>query len=235
LINTKLNCNNHRSKFRTTISSSPKPFFLFRGEARRFDKPGISTLERKKIITKLREINYYKKCFESLFPDTKPFDSDLNLRFIAFIQHNGFKTRLIDVTDSQYIALYFACNCYPDEDGFIYKFFGYDLSSLTNDLDQADIDSLFFNGDFPPHSYKWRQNPRPFLFYRDTNLFNIRARRQHGWFVFETEKYKGDRHFNKSQVRIEAMDKKEILFELKKLGIDDQFIWADLSLIAKTF
>lgn len=165
-----------------------------------------------------------------------PFQSDLNLRFIAFLQHYEFRTRLIDTTHSPYIALYFACNDlkHIEEDGYVYKFFGLDVLSLASDIDHADVDSLFYNPAFPPEDHPLLYEPLPFLFYREINLYNIRARRQFGWFVFETEQYEANRTYNQKSIEIKASDKQQILSELRShYNISNDYISADLSIIPK--
>ncbi len=213
----------------------PQRFCLFRGESIKWDYPATSTLSRDGINDHDKEIAHYKKRFSEIFPMSTPFKSDLNLRFIAFLQHHAFKTRLIDATHSPNIALYFACNNskHPEhlrEDGYIYKFFGLDIQTIAYDTDQADIDSLFYNPNFPPANHPLLSEPNPFLFYRDTNLYNIKARRQDGWFIIETTNYQADRKNNQSYVKIGAGDKHKILAELKATYcIDDDYIKADLS------
>lgn len=56
-------------------------------------------------------------------------------------QHYGGHTRLLDVTTSQEVALFFACESNFDEDGYIYIFFGSTMlcmwAPITNSLDSA--------------------------------------------------------------------------------------------------
>jgi hypothetical protein len=211
----------------------PAPFYLLRGESQKFDFPITSRWSRKNISDEQEEMNYYERCFKEIYRAT-PFKSDLNLRFLAFLQHHDFKTRLIDTTSKLDTALYFALKDDPTETGYIYKMFGYDILALANNLDQGDIGSILFDPNFPPSDHPiTRQHPRPYLFYRDTNYYNINAVRQDGWFIIETKQYKAHQ-YTKTVYPVTPDDKAEILQDFKKTKIDDTFYFPDLKQIAKT-
>ena len=46
---------------------------------------------------------------------------------LTYMQHYNCPTRLLDITSNPLVALYFACNTYPDQDGAVYMF------SFSND------------------------------------------------------------------------------------------------------
>lgn len=213
----------------------PQPFYLFRGESIKWDKPVSSSWSREKNPTERREKKYYLRCFKKLFPQSKPFSSDLNLKFIAFLQHYGFKTRLIDVTSSIKAALFFATedDKYKNEIGYVYKLLGYNIDSLADNLDQADIESVFFNHSFPPsHHPIAKALIRPYIFYRDNNLFNLNAQRQNGWFVFQTKDYQAH-DYNNYSYEITPNEKQKIKDELIKSGYDKNFYFPNIREISK--
>lgn len=213
----------------------PQPFYLFRGESKEWDMPVSSSWGREKNPTERREKNYYLRCFKKLFPQSKPFSSDLNLRFIAFLQHYGFKTRLIDVTSSIEAALFFATedDKYKNENGYVYKLLGYNIDSFSDNLDQADIESVFFNPNFPPSDHPIAKNPiRPYIFYRDNNLFNLNVQRQNGWFVLQTKDYQAHKYSNYSY-EITPDEKHKIKDELIKSEYDKNFYFPNIREISK--
>lgn len=40
--------------------------------------------------------------------------------FLAYSQHHGLPTELLDITTNPMVALYFACESNPDDDGYLY-------------------------------------------------------------------------------------------------------------------
>lgn len=210
----------------------PPPFYLFRGESRKWDFPMSNRWSRRNIADESKERKYYEQCFIKLYGYNKPFNSDLNLRFVAFLQHYGFDTRLIDVASKPDTALYFAINEHPNEDGFVHKILGYDILAVANNLDQADIDSVFFNQDFPPTNHAiTKQYPRTHLFYRDTNSYNFNAIRQEAWFIFQTKNYKGH-PFSIKAYPVTPEDKHELMIEFKNQNLDHNFYFPDIKQIA---
>lgn len=210
----------------------PSPFYLLRGESRKWNVPLSSRLSRRNRTDENKEKKYYEQAFVTLYAYSKPFNSDLNLRFIAFLQHHSFDTRLIDVTSRTDTALFFAINDHPTEIGFVYKILGYDILAIANNLDQADIDSVFFNQDFPPTNHAiTKQYPRAHLFYRDTNYYNFNAIRQDAWFIFQTKSYRGDL-FTVKAYPVTPEDKHELMIEFKNQNLDHNFYFPDIKQIA---
>lgn len=65
-------------------------------------------------------------------------DSDSRESFIAYSQHHGLPTKLLDITENPIVALYFACENNMDSDGIIYV--------ISNDLNISDpLTSKIYN------------------------------------------------------------------------------------------
>ncbi len=65
-----------------------------------------------------------------------------NKHFLAFCQHYGLPTNLLDFTHSPLISLYFACASNPEENGYVYFIKNDRLISLNDHLDL--INTVFF-------------------------------------------------------------------------------------------
>ncbi|GEM_PF-4496157 len=212
----------------------PPSFFLLRGESRKWDHPVTSKWSRRNISDEDEEREYYKRCFKGLYPEDNPFHSDINLRFVAYLQHHGFDTRLIDMTSKLDTALFFAVKEHPDEIGYIYKVYGYDILGLANDIDYADIESIFFSPNFPPVTHAiTKVNPKPYLFYCDTNRYNLNAWRQKGWFIFQTKYYQGHA-YNMRAYEVTPDEKKAINEEFEQNKVDSAFYFPNMNEIVKS-
>ncbi len=74
------------------------------------------------------------------------FRSDLQpIELLALLQHHGIPTRLLDVTESALVALYFACCSKPNEDGEVFAFKDNELDVTNYPVINAIADSYRFS------------------------------------------------------------------------------------------
>lgn len=83
-----------------------------------------------------RIVEFVEEAFPDVFREIEnPLDK------LAFLQHHGAPTRLLDVTASSLVALYFAVENCPDEDGEVLVFAPVDRESERYPMDMAIADS----------------------------------------------------------------------------------------------
>lgn len=200
--------------------------------------------------------------FPLLFPD-----SDYPMILLAKLQHYGIPTRLLDVTHNAFVALYFACNDRPDEDGEVFAFSAdmfsaYDTTPnviadtyrLTGNS-YTPIDNYYYRAMKQPYSARilhpgWEDNMSTGIRYLVSEIQkpifvevgNVCERQTHqkGLFllfpnkVHESKMLEGELvTFDKNdksivkRIIIPKESKKEILQQLSRFGITEEFLFAD--------
>lgn len=122
-------------EFMKLFSSGTYANFVFRGEPTNFHETLSSALRDVEYPFIQMKNDYKREVYHRLGTDEKR-------DFLAFAQHHGLPTNLIDFTRSPLVALYFACQPAPTDDekldphrGFVYL--------LPNDLiDITDLRKL---------------------------------------------------------------------------------------------
>ncbi len=83
-----------------------------------------------------RIVEYVEENFPNILKETStPIDR------LAFLQHHGAPTRLLDITASSLVALYFAAASHPDDDGEVIAFAPFDRETERYPMDMAIADS----------------------------------------------------------------------------------------------
>ena len=109
----------------------------FRGEARYHKNPCLPIIARNPsrghdIHYELAEIQRFKETRAKTLTLDPMSNEDITWWMLA--QHyTGFETRLLDITRNPQIALFFACEKHPNEDGYVYVFHSTNKTSI--DLD----------------------------------------------------------------------------------------------------
>ncbi|SDP16860.1 FRG domain-containing protein [Streptococcus equinus] len=151
------------------ISSSSESFF-FRGESEKYKTPLLASGYRKnKFPELLKEAKkeYFREVGYSL-------DSDSRENFIAYCQHHGLPTELIDVTENPLVALYFACESNRDSDGIVYviKNDTHISDPLTSKLFDKEVDIISIKEEFDIASLSFQQSGGSYIKFQNTQFYN---------------------------------------------------------------
>lgn len=106
----------------------------FRGEARYHNNPCLPIIARNYTEAKdknyeIEEINRFKESLKAHNLESRLEKNDITFWMLAQ-HHVGYETRLLDITRNSLVALYFACQKHPNEDGYVYVFHSMDKTSI---------------------------------------------------------------------------------------------------------
>lgn len=221
------------SEFRSFLppdeAGQPRP--LYRGQAnaawrvdcsavRRFDaSPGpdiVADIVGHTLVGYLADLLNDASRYVGSTPELRAGCSDLDV--LAQLQHHGAATGLIDFTRNPLVALWFACNQCPDEDGAVYLL----NRSDTQDADEAEVRRRgVLDYFYRSRSVDWQDRPHVW-----TPVETGRSANQESVFVFGVPFI---RPFRLKKAVVSRDAKEAILKELRDgHGITEEKLFDDL-------
>lgn len=142
---------NSLSEYISEIEKFPSSNFLFRGEPKEYRERIASALRHYKGTFNDTKEYPFNIMLDDFYREVTPILSNVeHENFIAFAQHHGIPTPLIDVTESPLVGLYFACQSPTEENGYVYLF-GKNYIDITKIIQKYPnrnvIEELFINND----------------------------------------------------------------------------------------
>ncbi|MDR0904447.1 MAG: FRG domain-containing protein [Ruminococcus sp.] len=129
-------------QFIEAIENNPRidDYACFRGEAKDFGKKRLTASGLRSMTTSRNVIlcqDFYSEVHSKLTQNEKE-------NFLAFCQHHGLPTNLLDITSNPLIALFFACygNDYIINDSYVYGFYGY-MTNVTESIKKISFKNIF--------------------------------------------------------------------------------------------
>lgn len=125
---------NNLSEYINLLQNYPSSECIFRGENDKYDKRQASAFRKSGcFMYSIKE--YYSLIGHRLSEIEKQ-------NFLAFAQHHGLPTNLLDVTSNPLNALFFACN-ESKENGYVYIFSNWFLVDITEIIEEFPRQSVF--------------------------------------------------------------------------------------------
>lgn len=189
----------------------------------------------------LNEELYIKECIRQ-YPEE--FANMKKIDMLIKMQHYGVPTRLLDLTKNPLVALYFACDSEPGEDGIVYGIGG-PVARSSDQLINIIIEAVFFaksHGGMHTSNYSLKMEGEiishdcvkdvitceyPIVF--EAALSNARIKNQNGYFAIYRGETKQREVKYKYKIIIEKEYKEQIMQQLSMIGVDSKFIFPELS------
>lgn len=148
---------NSLSEYINEIEKFPSYKYFYRGESKKYSNRNASGLRYYKGSFEDTKEYPFRKMLDDFYREILPVVSTLeHENFIAFAQHHGIPTQLIDITKSPLVALYFACqntteeNKKENKNGYVYLFKDnyIDITKIVQKYPNKNIlEELFINND----------------------------------------------------------------------------------------
>lgn len=113
----------------------------FRGESKKYNRI-IASCYRKNLID-LESYVIDEMIDEYFYEVSSKLTSLEKNNFIAYSQHHGLPTNLIDITSSPLVALYFACQGNEIDNGFVYMFDKHKFLNFSDELSGKSIVHIY--------------------------------------------------------------------------------------------
>lgn len=175
----------------------------YRGESKKHPEMIPSILRENRNISIIQEADWYKHTAKNL-EEAYNTNDDIDIRTLGILQHEGFETRLLDITSNYDVARYFACSSNFDEDGYVYTIKpGKNIieitdsklkaESITRKLETIKKSKCFIENninlrEYFPKGFHMSTITKPVIIdpndiYLDTKIDNLRLSKQKGSFI----------------------------------------------------